>query len=231
VSANDLSIRTLRRRWKPHKERLSRLNGEHPTNVRFHRACSWVQRAEQITEGNDLDLALIARWVAFNALYGQWDGERHQAVGEIESWKHLLQRLHALDAAGHLVDLLQTHKPLALSIFEDEYLSKYFWKAPGPSAAKRSRSKKLDAQSWYVQQSWLLILDQLVDRIYLLRCQLVHGAATFNSSFNRVAIRRCSMMLDHLIRVFLLIWIEFGADEDWGIMCYPPLKTLPWASS
>jgi hypothetical protein len=68
------------------------------------------------------------------------------------------------------------------------------------------------------------VLDRLVERIYLLRCQLVHGAATYNSSLNRTAIRHCSLMTDHLLRAILLVWINPGAEDDWGIMCYPPLR-------
>jgi hypothetical protein len=70
-----------------------------------------------------------------------------------------------------------------------------------------------------------MILDRLIGRIYLLRCQLFHGAATYNSSLNRTATRRCSQMLDHLLRAFLLVWINHGDDEDWGCMCYPPLRS------
>lgn len=43
----------------------------------------------------------------------------------------------------------------------------------------------------------------------------------------QTAIRRWAIMLDHLLRAFLLVWIEFGFDEDWGIMCYPPVKNRP----
>jgi len=63
-----------------------------------------------------------------------------------------------------------------------------------------------------------------VDRIYLLRCQLVHGAATLRSGLNREAVRHCATMAGLLVATFLLVWIDHGADEDWGIMCYPPVS-------
>ena len=37
-----LTVHDLRRRWKPHKERLAALGGEQATSIRFHRACSWM---------------------------------------------------------------------------------------------------------------------------------------------------------------------------------------------
>ena len=72
MPASTITVRDLRRLWKPHKERLGGQDAEHSTNVRFHRACSWLQRAEQIAGKDDLDLALLSQWIAFNSLYGQW---------------------------------------------------------------------------------------------------------------------------------------------------------------
>ncbi len=37
--ATPSTVRDLRRRWKPHKERLAALKGEQATPIRFHRAC------------------------------------------------------------------------------------------------------------------------------------------------------------------------------------------------
>jgi hypothetical protein len=31
-------------------------------------------------------------------------------------------------------------------------------------------------------------------------------------------------MMGLLLPTFLLVWIEYGADEDWGILCYPPVN-------
>jgi hypothetical protein len=61
------TVRDLRRRWKPHEERLAAMGGEQPTSVRFHRACSWMARVERVPEGQDHDLALVSVWIAFNA--------------------------------------------------------------------------------------------------------------------------------------------------------------------
>ena len=34
-------------------------------------------------------------------------------------------------------------------------------------------------------------------------------------------------MMQRLLPALLLVWIDHGADEDWGPMCYPPMGTLP----
>ena len=42
----------------------------------------------------DLDGALLAQWIAFNALYGQWDGVKRQSLPDRESWRQFLDRPH-----------------------------------------------------------------------------------------------------------------------------------------
>jgi hypothetical protein len=217
------TLRELRRRWKPHKERLQQIDPEHPTNVRFHRACSWLGRVEQI-DGDDLDLALLGRWTAFNALYGQWDKAAREPVRDAASWRAFLDLILKLDGDGRIADMLVEHKPLVVSILEDEYLSRFFWEKPGDERARKSKKVMYDARTWYLEGKWMLILDRLIERIYLLRCQLVHGAATYNGALNRTAARRCSTMLGRLLPAVLLVWIDHGADEEWGAMCYPPLR-------
>lgn len=218
------TVRDRRRRWKPHKERLNAINGEHPTNVRFHRACSWLQRVEQLDDKADLDFALLGQWTAFNALYGQWDEVPKEPLPDKMCWRVFLDRMLELDADGVITDALMDHKPLVMSILEDEYLSRYFWQEPSDERARKSKKVKFDARTWYLDGNWTMILDRLIERVYFLRCQLVHGAATYNGSLNRTAIRRCSTMMGHLLPAMLSVWIDDGAGEDWGIMCYPPMK-------
>ncbi len=59
-----------------------------------------------------------------------------------------------------------------------------------------------------------------------MRCQLVHGAATYAGKLNRTSLKHCVTMMQQLLPALLLVWIDHGADEDWGPMCYPPLTTV-----
>ena len=222
---SSITVRDLRRLWQPHKERLSAEQSGHSTVVRFHRACSWIQQAEQGQDVKDLDHVLLSQWIAFNALYGQWDAEKREPRPDRASWRKFTDRMLRLDNQNSIIDALVDNKPLVITIYEDEYLCDHFWEDPSDRQATRSRQAKFKARSWYVENNWTRILDDLLERIYLLRCQLVHGAATYNSSLNRIAIRRCSQMMDHLLTSFLLVWIHDGADKNWGEMCYPPMNS------
>ena len=111
-----------------------------------------------------------------------------------------------------------------MSIFEDPYVSSFFWEAPSAGRAKQTMSTRHQAKTWYVEQRWRMILDRVIERIYLLRCQIVHGASTCRDKWNRPALRRCASMLEKIIHNVIVIVIDHGADHDWGALCYPPIQ-------
>jgi len=224
TTRQSLTVPELRERWLPHKERLNSTGSGHPTSVRFHRACSWLEEAERLDPEQQSDQILIHQWVAFNALYGQWDLDRHEPLADRESWREFLVRMLELDADGHIISQLKDNRGLVLAILGNGYLNRYFWNEPCcEKAGKAGRGSRHKAESWYTQKEWNIILKQIVDRIYLLRCQLVHGAATLGSKLNRRAPKHCTTMMGILMPTILLVWIEHGADEDWGLLCYPPV--------
>ncbi len=217
-----LTVRELRRRWKPQKERLLRLEAGHPTHVRFHRACSWLQRVENLDGTDDLDLAMLGRWIALNALFGRWDDREQQPMLDFECCKRFLDRVLALDADGRLAAILTEHKRLVMALLKDEFLSRFYWCDPSDRQAGKSRKASYDAATWYLEKRWAMVLERVIERIYLARCQLAHGAATFGSAANRKSLGRADTMLSHLITAVLLVYIDHGHGEDWGTMCYPP---------
>lgn len=216
------SIHYLRRHWKPNKLRLLEQQSGHPTHVRFHRACSWLQRVEEMDRDTDLDLVLTGQWIAFNALYGQWNSAAGEPLPDRECWRRFLERVLAIDSQGLMVVVLVNHKKLALAILDDAYLASFFWKDPSVQKAVQTTRDRRQASMWYVEERWGQVLEQVMERIYLQRCQLLHGAGTYNSSLNRKSMHRCTMMLEHLLVAMMKVWIDHGADENWGDMCYPP---------
>jgi len=183
-----------------------------------------LEETEQFDAEDQADHILVFQWTAFNALYGQWDLGRNEPFADRPSWQEFLVRMLDLDTTGHIVSLLLDHRGLVLAILGNAYLNSYFWHDPCcEKAGKTGRGGRNKAQGWYAQKDWSIILEKLVERIYLLRCQLVHGAATLRSGLNREAVKHCTTMMSMLMPTFLLVWIDHGADEDWGIMCYPPV--------
>ncbi len=170
--AETLTVRQLRRRWKPHKERLTSEQPDNPTPIRFHRACSWIDRVEKNADAEDHDLDLISLWIAFNSLYGQWDERDREPKADRQCWRAFMDSLLRLDESDHIADMLAEHKKLVMSLLEDEYLSGYFWEEPGAKRAGQSKKAMYDARTWYLEKRWSLILERVLERVYLMRCQL-----------------------------------------------------------
>lgn len=193
-------------------------------NPRIEEATSKIASRQLLETLATADQILIHQWIAFNALYGQWDVERHEPLADRESWQVFLGRMLELDTSNHIVSLLTEHKGLTLTILGNGYLNRYFWQEPCcEKAARTGRGGRHKAESWYVEECWTIILEQVFERVYLLRCQLMHGAATLRSKLNRTALRHCTQLMWILLPAFLLVWIDHGLDEDRGIMCYPPV--------
>lgn len=213
-------VHALRKRWKPIKLRLHGQKKFEGTLIRFHRACSWMQRVQDLPE-DALDEQLVLRWVAFNALYGQWDADRREPQSDKLTMDRFSSDILKLDADGVIATVLQEQHTQVMAIFEDEFVNAWFWEDPRVRA-KPARKARFDARTWYVQRQWRMIQDRLLERIYFVRCQLVHGGATYASKLNRGSVKRCAALLDVLLRAWLLVWLDHGALVDWGLLCYPP---------
>ncbi len=216
-----LTVRDLRRRWKPFKEELQAARRDHPTAIRIHRCCSWMQRVETSESIHDDD-ALIYRWIALNSLYGRWNDERREPAPDRQTLSNFADRMLELDTDGRVVTVLHEHKRLVMSIMDDEFLAKHYWEEPGDDRARRSKKAVFDVRQCYLDNRFAPVLWRLLDRTYLLRCQIMHGAATAGGALNRTSLRRCNTMLGHLLPAILLIIIDHGKDEEWGTLCYPP---------
>jgi hypothetical protein len=67
------------------------------------------------------------------------------------------------------------------------------------------------------------ILSIVFDRLYVLRNQLLHGGATWNSGTNRHQVRGGTAVLGWLLPIFIDIMMD-SPDHDWGRALYPVVK-------
>jgi hypothetical protein len=225
TTAHTMSVRELRRRWKPIKEGAAAADEHAAIRVRLHRCWSWMQRLEQLDEA-DLganDARLIYRWVALNSLYGQWDDERREPVADARSWRAFLERLVSFDCDQHIAAMLESHRELVKSIVGDEFLSRYYWVDPSEAEARRTHGKAKQLGSLYVEGRHGEVLHRVMNNVYLARCQLIHGAATCEGRLNRTAVERCASFMALLLPVVSVVIIDHAWGEDWGGLCYPPI--------
>lgn len=154
------TVRELRRRWKPAKERLSKSGQAEGLRIRLHRCCSWLQRVEQLSADATVsgaaaaadrefdDAALVCRWIALNALYARWDDNGRAPFADVESLKSFTSHIVRVDRDGRISEALSTHKRLVIALLEDALLSRSFWQEPTVRRAGKSSRAAWDARDW-----------------------------------------------------------------------------------
>ena len=218
------------------KQRALRDGFALPLTLRVHRALSWLLRAQR--EEDDFDTRFIMLWIGFNAAYAgdleralddEGDGRRPGAASERERFDGFFRDLVRLDTDGRLYKALWTRFPQEIRILLDNrFVFAPFWKhhagLPGGAgweitfeAAKRAANAALAAGNTPV------VLSILFDRLYVLRNQLLHGGATWNSAANRAQVRDGAAILGHLLPLFIDLMMD-NPDEDWAMPLYPVIE-------
>lgn len=218
------------------KQRALRDGFALPLTLRVHRALSWLLRAQR--EEDDFDTRFIMLWIGFNAAYAgdleralddEGDGRRPGAANERERFDGFFRDLVRLDTDGRLYKALWTRFPQEIRILLDNrFVFAPFWKhhagLPGGAsweitfeAAKRAANAALAAGNTP------LVLSILFDRLYVLRNQLLHGGATWNSAANRAQVRDGAAILGHLLPLFIDLMMD-NPDDDWAMPLYPVIE-------
>lgn len=189
--------------------------------VRLHRALSWLGRAE--SEPGDPDARFLFLWIALNAAYAREVG---QSERERELVREFLTRLVKLDTDGQLHAALfgQFSGPIR-TLIENKHVYQPFWTAQQAWDASESWRDGFEAGKRAALQALMAkdtakVLAIVFDRLYVLRNQLVHGGATWNSSVNRQQVRDGAAILGTLLPVLLELVISHPS-LDHGEILYP----------
>jgi len=192
-----------------------------PLRIRIHRALSWLARAEQ--ESEDPDARFLFLWIAFNAAYAREFGfeqtERDQA-------RDFIARLLAIDPDRRLQHVLhqQFSGPIR-TLIENRFVFEPFWKAMREHDASErwaesfAASKRIALKALMEQQTDV-VLSVVLDRLYTLRNQLVHGGATWNGAANRQQVQDGTRILGAVLPIVVALMLDAGPD-DFGAVAYP----------
>lgn len=197
-------------------------NAHQPWAIRVWRSLSWLERAEQAAEVED---RFIHGWIAFNALYGQLD-ESNRPASERFAYKQFLQAVVGLDRDGQLTALL-ANRDFRLSaerLVTNKFLDIEFWNQPDEyddNCIEKARSK----MRYLLDTGEVVkVTKELIDRLYVMRQQLMHGASTKGSKLNRLNLDRSARLLLRLVPLILEITIRHGLHHPWPAVCYPPVQ-------
>ncbi|MEY2970250.1 MAG: hypothetical protein RLZZ599_623, partial [Bacteroidota bacterium] len=64
------------------------------------------------------------------------------------------------------------------------------------------------------------LISIVMNRLYVMRNQLMHGGATYQSSVNRDQIRDCANFMSQLLPIIIELMIE-NSEEAWGEIYFP----------
>jgi len=189
--------------------------------VRIHRAISWLARAEQETD--DADARYIFLWIAFNAAYASEFGFEQK---EREQVHRFIDRLLQLDHGQQLHRALfdQFAGPIR-TLLDNRFVFEPFWRAmrnhesDGAWEVSFNNSRKLALRA-VMDKDTPTLLSILLDRLYVLRNQLIHGGATCGSGTNRQQVKDGASILDTLLPIVIELMMQAGSD-DFDSMAYP----------
>lgn len=205
--------------------RLYRRESQLPesTQVRLHRAISWLRRAE--AEPEDLDARFILLWIAFNAVYAKEFGFEHT---EREKLELFISALLAVDDKKKLHQLLfkQFTGPIRTMI-QNKYVYEPFWKAYREHDSSNQWEERFKRSTQVALRALMngetgVVLSIVFDRLYVLRNQLIHGGATWNSSINRGQLKDGASILMALVPQIVSLMIDHP-ELDFGGVLYPPI--------
>jgi len=205
------------------KQREERDSHSEGLALRVHRALSWLNRAEQC---EDVDGRFIFLWIAFNAAYAQEIGDQRRA-NERRVFGRFLKKLVDLDKHDVLYELIWSEFPKSIRLLLDNhYLYQPFWdfqngKLEDESQWRASFTRAKGAANRALgKHDTRAVLAIVLDRMYTLRNQLIHGGATWNSTVNREQLRDCSAFLGKLVPYVILLMLD-NPNTVWGDACYP----------
>lgn len=196
--------------------------------MRLRRTLSWGNKAKELYEDNDLDSTVLFYWIALNAMYATYKG-LDEKTPDRELRRKFLKKILTLDTnAGDLHNFLwMGFSDSIRNLLNNQFVFGPYWQAVSDEQEASDWRDMLErdknrAQNALRQPNGALSLLQIVfDRLNVLRNQLVHGSATYESTVNRPQIKTSAHLLHELIPLMQRIF-EDHPEVDWGEPAYPP---------
>lgn len=206
------------------KHRKLREQNSPELNLRTHRSISWIARAAALID-DDPDAAFIFSWIAFNAAYSKDMGNDPGSFARAD-FQNFFDALVRCDPNGRIAhEIWYQFEGVVAELLDNKYIFSPFWKFHNGDVdyanwELRFENAKRAAQYAIEGHETEKLLSILFDRLYVLRNQLVHGGATWNSMVNRKQVRDGAELLLNLLPVIVDTMMS-NPGEDWGAPYYP----------
>ena len=162
--------------------------------------------------------------MSFNSAYA---GDLNEGISsERGAFKTYFDALVSLDGTHRVYNAVWKRFSQEIRLLlNNKYVFAPFWNYQngmdgyGDWAERLANSQRLIGKAM-TQQNTQVILSVVFDRLYVLRNQLIHGGATWNSGVNRDQVKDGAAVLGFLLPVFIDIMMD-NPEHDWGQPFYP----------
>ena len=208
----------------------NRENFNEDFRLRIHRSLSWLQRAEQAQQEQDLDSKFIYLWISFNAAYAKDLGAGLRSADK-GAFVQFIYRICHLDKEQKIYyTVWNTFSGSIRILLNNQFTFQPFWdyhnglitEQDWIASFEKNRKKALEALT---QKDTPEILIAVFNHLYTLRNQLIHGGATFNSTVNRSQLKDACNILSTLIPEMLKVMLQNPDDKTWGKPFYPVVNS------
>ena len=209
------------------KEQHRKIRESQPDDVKLkiHRALSWLKAAES-QEQSDTKYLLL--WIAFNAIYSR-EFEQEKFRGEKSLYNNFISKLVKLDKDNLIYKIVWDNYSGHYRVFiENRFVFRKFWDFVDEKTSEQEwkdkfEKEKKSASIYLVKKDTANFLSILFDRLYILRNQLMHGGATFESKINRAQIRDGLHILEQIVPIIIQIVMD-NSQEEWGSPSFLPVR-------
>lgn len=189
--------------------------------LRIYRAISWGQAA---FDENGLDERFMKLWIAFNALYGSGFTDKKEVSFFLES---IITVDKEKVLKNSLMELSQTIK----NFIEIPELYEEYWKDENLDRKSREEKASILIERNKIEYKEFIqsgekaneILENIFYLIYILRNQIFHGSASYDSLENEDTKRKCVDMMERFLPDITEIMIN-NPNHNWHDVKYKPIK-------
>lgn len=227
MNAPDLNqqYESLKTQLRSHRDDFS-----HVHSTRLHRSLSWLKAAAEQIESDNLDQAFINLWISFSACF-YMEGDTPIAP--------FIEKLIALDEEYKIYDCLWNEYSVSVkALIKNPYVFENFWQAQRTQRAAKDTNEgsglseawrasfdrsSVEALNYLSRKKVAPLFSIVLDRLYVLRNQVLQGGATYQSRVNREQVTDGVNLLASIMPIIIGIMLA-SADQDWGEIAYPVIS-------
>ncbi len=206
------------------------MTSEQSLQERLQRAESWLTAATAIpaTQSHETFLFLS---IALQCLMSRrrFEGDKQQVKDDLQQFLKKILAFHSLDqqqGGAILKKATAACRQDGAVLIRDRFLKDAYWRRaqPSPQLQQRLVQESLHALSRVVEGDYRTFLSLSLNRIIILRNQIMHGCSTYGAkSHGRSSLARGVKFLTVLVPAFHQLAFLYGHHGKWEPVPYPRL--------